>query len=119
LEIVPKTVESAVRNAKTNGIKNAEFIAAAVEDTLPKLVADGLRPNVVVLDPPRKGVEQSVIDALLAAKPKRIVYISCHVPTQARDTAKLTEGGYRFVACQPVDMFCYAGGIENVVCLER
>ena len=119
LEIVPQAVESAVRNAQANGITNAEFITAAVEDALPKLIADGLRPDVVVLDPPRKGAEQPVIDALLTALPKRIVYVSCHPPTQARDVQKLAEGGYRLTACQPVDMFCYAGGVENVVCLER
>jgi len=119
LEIVPQAVESAVRNAKNNGIGNAQFIQAAVEDALPKLVADGLHPDIVVLDPPRKGVEQAVIDALLAARPKRIIYVSCHVPTQARDIKLLTDGGYRFTACHPVDMFCYAGGVENVVCLER
>ena len=118
LEIVPQAVESAVHNAEINKITNVEFHAAAVEAALPKLVADGLRPDVVVLDPPRKGVEQPVIDALLAAKPRRIVYVSCHVPTQARDIQKLTAGGYRFVCCQPVDIFCYAGGVENVVCLE-
>ena len=119
LEIVPQAVESAVHNAELNGIDNVTFLNAAVEDALPKLVSDGLRPDVVMLDPPRKGVEQAVVDALLSAKPKRIVYISCHVPTQARDIQKLVEGGYRFTACQPVDMFCYAGGVENVVCLER
>jgi len=119
LEIMPQAVESAKRNAKINGIENAEFLTAAVEDQLPRLVADGLRPDVVVLDPPRKGVDQPVIDALLAAKPRRIVYVSCHVPTQARDIQKLAAGGYRFARCQPVDMFCYAGGVENVVCLVR
>jgi 23S rRNA (uracil1939-C5)-methyltransferase len=119
LEIVPQAVESAKRNAEINGIKNAEFITAAVETALPRLITDGLRPGVVVLDPPRKGVEQHVIEALLTARPKRIVYISCHTPTQARDIAKLVPGGYRLTACQPVDMFCYAGGVENVVCMER
>ena len=119
LEIVPQAVESAEHNAKENGIQNAEFLTAAVENALPKLVADGLRPDVVVLDPPRKGVEQPVIDALLEASPRRIVYISCYAPTQARDIAKLLPGGYRLTACQPVDMFCYAGGVENIVCLER
>ena len=118
LEIVPQAVESARVNAKANGIQNAEFITDAVEAALPKLVAEGLRPDVVVLDPPRKGVEQPVIDTLLEARPKRIVYISCHVPTQARDIAMLVPGGYHMTACQPVDMFCYAGGVENVVCLE-
>jgi 23S rRNA (uracil1939-C5)-methyltransferase len=115
LEIMPQAVESARRNAALNGIGNAEFIAAAVEERLPRLVAEGLRPDVVVLDPPRKGAEQPVIDALLEARPKRIVYVSCHAPTQARDIQKLTAGGYRFAGCQPVDMFCYAGGVENVV----
>ncbi len=119
LEIMPQAVESARRNAAINGIGNTEFLAAAVEDQLPRLVADGLRPDVVVLDPPRKGVDQPVIDALLAARPKRIVYVSCHAPTQARDIQKLAAGGYRFARCQPVDMFCYAGGVENVVSLER
>ena len=119
LEIVPQAVESAKRNAQRNNIDNAEFMAAPVEDKLPALIADGLDPDVVVLDPPRKGVEQPVIDALLQAKPRRIVYVSCHVPTQARDIQKLTAGGYRFVRCQPVDMFCYAGGVENVVLLTR
>jgi 23S rRNA (uracil1939-C5)-methyltransferase len=119
LEIMPQAVESAMRNVKINDINNAEFITGAVETELPKLIKNGLRPDVVILDPPRKGVEQPVIDALLEAKPTRIVYISCHAPTQARDIHKLVEGGYRFTACQPVDMFCYAGGVENVVCLER
>lgn len=117
LEIMPQAVESARRNAAINGIDNAEFIAAAVEERLPNLVAEGLRPDVVVLDPPCKGVDQPVIDALLAARPRRIVYVSCYVPTQARDIRKLTAGGYRFARCQPVDMFCYAGGVENVVSL--
>ncbi|MEG2252202.1 MAG: 23S rRNA (uracil(1939)-C(5))-methyltransferase RlmD, partial [Clostridia bacterium] len=90
-----------------------------VEELLPKLVRDGLRPDVVILDPPRKGVEPEVIEAVLAAAPSRVVYVSCHVPTQARDLALLKAGGYRFVACQPVDMFCYAGGVENVALMAR
>ena len=90
---------------------------APVEDLLPKLVADGLRPDVIVLDPPRKGVEPAVVEAVVKARPRRVVYVSCHVPTQARDVKLLCEGGYRFEACQPVDMFCYAGGVENVLSL--
>ena len=119
LEIVPQAVESARRNAQRNGISNAEFITDAVETRLPQLIASGLRPEVVVLDPPRKGVEPAVIQALLQAAPRRVVYISCHVPTQARDTALLAAGGYRVVACQPVDLFCYASGVENVLCFEK
>ena len=119
IEIVPQAVEGARRNAARNAITNAEFHVAAVEDLLPRLVADGLRPDVVVLDPPRKGVESAVIEAVLAARPRRVVYVSCHVPTQARDVQLLTSGGYRFERCQPVDMFCYAGGVENVLSLSR
>ena len=117
IEIVPQAIEGAKRNAERNGITNAEFHVAAVEDLLPRLVADGLRPDVIVLDPPRKGVEPAVVEAVLKARPRRVVYVSCHVPTQARDVKMLCEGGYRFEACQPVDMFCYAGGVENVLSL--
>ncbi len=119
IEIVPQAVESARRNAVRNGIANAEFHVAAVEDLLPQLVAEGLRPDVIILDPPRKGVEPQVVEAVLASRPRRVVYVSCHVPTQARDLALLCAGGYRFERCQPVDMFCYAGGVENVVSLLR
>ncbi len=115
IEIVPQAIEGAKRNALRNQIENAEFHVAAVEELLPKLVKDGLRPDVIVLDPPRKGVEPEVIEAVLKARPRRVVYVSCHVPTQARDLKLMQEGGYRFEKCQPVDMFCYAGGVENVV----
>lgn len=119
IEIVPQAIEGAKRNAERNNVSNAEFHVAAVEDLLPKLVADGLRPDVIVLDPPRKGVEPAVVEAVLKARPRRVVYVSCHVPTQARDLKRLCEGGYRLEACQPVDMFCWAGGVENVVALVR
>ena len=119
IEIVEPAVDSARRNAERNGITNAEFHAAAVEDLLPKLVAGGLRPDVIMLDPPRKGVEPQVIEAVLKAAPRKVVYVSCHVPTQARDLQLLAAGGYRFEKCQPVDMFCYAGGVENVVVMTK
>ena len=72
-----------------------------------------------MLDPPRKGVEPQVIEAVLKAAPRKVVYVSCHVPTQARDLQMLAAGGYQFEKCQPVDMFCYAGGVENVVVLSK
>lgn len=119
IEIVPQAIEGAKRNADRNRVTNAEFHVAAVEELLPKLVRGGLLPDVIVLDPPRKGVEPAVIEAVLAARPRRVVYVSCHVPTQARDLKLLVQGGYRFERCQPVDMFCYAGGVENIVLLSR
>lgn len=119
IEIVPQAVESAHRNAQRNALENVEFHIAAVEELLPKLVEKGLRPDVIVLDPPRKGIEPAVAEAVLKAAPNRVVYISCHVPTQARDLALLCAGGYRLSACQPVDLFCYAGGVENVCLLVK
>ncbi len=119
IEIVPQAIDAARRNARRNGLTNADFIVGAVEQELPRLVSQGLRPDVVVLDPPRKGVEQPVIDAVLAARPRRVVYVSCHVPSQARDLALLAQGGYRLTRTQGVDMFCYADGVENVALMER
>ncbi len=119
IEVVPQAVESARRNAERNHIQNVAFHCATVEEKLPELVAEGLRPDVVVLDPPRRGVEHAVIQAVLQAAPRRVVYISCYVPTQARDIALLVQGGYRLETCQPVDLFCYAGGVENVCMLSR
>jgi len=119
LEVLPQAVESARRNAARNDVHNAVFYAATVEDQLPKLIAEGLQPDVIVLDPPRKGVEPSVIQAILEVRPRRVVYVSCHVATQARDAALLAAGGYRFAGCQPVDLFCYASDVENVLCMVR
>ena len=119
IEIVAQAVQSAKCNAEQNHITNTTFYNDAVEIRLPKLVAKGLTPDIIILDPPRKGVEPEVIEAVLQAKPRRIVYVSCHVPTQARDVKSLCEGGYYMENCQPVDMFCYAGGVENVLVLKR
>lgn len=119
IEIVPQAVEAARRNARRNGVENAEFHLGAVEEILPRLVNEGLRPDVILLDPPRKGVEPPVIEATLRARPRRVVYVSCHVPTQARDARLLAEGGYRLDGFQPVDMFCYAGGVECVAAFSR
>jgi len=118
IEIVPQAVTSARRNAKRNRIDNVVFHNDSVESALPRLVAKGLRPDVVVLDPPRKGVDPAVIEAVLTARPYRVVYVSCHAATQARDIALLAKEGYRLTRCQPVDMFCYAGGVETVCLLE-
>lgn len=82
------------KNAARNNIANAEFRVGATEELLPQLVADGLRPDVIVLDPPRKGCDPAVLQAIIAAAPKRVVYVSCGAPTLARDAKLLAEGGY-------------------------
>ena len=96
-----------------------EFHAAAAEKLLPTLVDNGLRPDVVVLDPPRKGAEPEVIQAIAYAAPSRAVYVSCDPATLARDLKQFAELGYRVSAVQPVDMFCWTGHVESVVKLTR
>jgi 23S rRNA (uracil1939-C5)-methyltransferase len=119
LETVEDAVRDARENALKNGIGNVEFLAGQAEDLLPKLVEEGLRPDVVVLDPPRKGVELPVVEAIALARPERVVYVSCNPATQARDAALFCEKGYRITRCQPVDMFCWTHGVENVLCFDR
>lgn len=119
IEIVPQAIDNAVLNARRNGVDNAEFRLGAAEEVLPRLVAEGLRPDVAVVDPPRKGLDKAVIDAMAQAGPRRIVYVSCNVATQARDAALLTAVGYRLERLQPVDMFCWTSGVENVMAMTR
>lgn len=119
IEIVEPAIRDAEENARRNGVGNVEFHAAAAEKLLPVLVEKGLRPDVVVLDPPRKGCEESVLHAIIKAAPRRVVYVSCDVATQARDALILTAGGYKAAKCQSVDMFCHTGHVENVLLFER
>ena len=119
IEIVPQAIRDAEENARANGVTNAEFHAAAAEELLPRLVAQGLRPDVVVLDPPRKGSEEAVLRAIADASPRRVVYVSCDPATLARDAKILSSLGYRPDACQPVDMFCWTGSVETVLALVK
>lgn len=119
IEIVPEAIQNANENAAHNGIANAEFHVGATEELLPKLVENGLRPDVIVLDPPRKGCDPAVLQAIIAAAPKRVVYVSCGAPTLARDAKLLTEGGYAAEKVQCVDMFCWTGAVETVMSLVQ
>lgn len=119
IEIVPPAIEDAKENAKRNGIENVQFHAAAAEDLLPKLVQQGLKMDAVMLDPPRKGCEEKVLEAICTCAPEKVVYISCDVATQARDAKYLCSHGYKATRCQSVDMFCLTGHIENVLLFEK
>ena len=119
IEIVPQAIDNAKQNAQRNGIVNADFRCGAAEEVLPALVDEGLRPDVIVIDPPRKGVEPAVIDAIAKAGPRTVVYVSCNVATQARDAALLCEHGYHLDRVQPVDMFCWTSGVECVALLSK
>ena len=119
IEIVPAAVENARANAIRNGIHNAEFHAGKAEELLPRMVRDGLQSDVIVVDPPRKGLEPEVIRAIADAAPKRVVYVSCNPATLARDAARFLDTGYKTAKVQPVDMFCWTSGIENVALFEK
>ncbi len=119
IEIVPAAVENARANAIRNGIANAEFHAGKAEELLPRMVREGLRSDVIVVDPPRKGLEPEVIRAISEAAPDRVVYVSCNPATLARDAARFLETGYAVTRIQPVDMFCWTSGIETVCLLSK
>ncbi|MBP5221601.1 MAG: 23S rRNA (uracil(1939)-C(5))-methyltransferase RlmD [Lachnospiraceae bacterium] len=117
IEIVPAAIENAMENARRNQITNADFLAGKAEVLLPQMVSDGLRPNVIIVDPPRKGLDPEVITAIAQASPSRLVYISCNAATLARDIALLIQHNYVLQKVQPVDMFPYTSHVETVCCL--
>jgi 23S rRNA (uracil1939-C5)-methyltransferase len=112
-------VENARQNALRNGIGNASFHEGKAEDLLPRMVREGLQPNVIVVDPPRKGLDPAVIDAVAEAQPDRLVYISCNPATQARDAALLKEKNWHIRKIQPVDMFPFTSHVECVVLMSK
>ena len=119
IEYVPEAIEDAKVNAEINGIKNTMFFAGDMKDILTQdFINQYGRPDVIITDPPRAGMHQDVIDVILFAEPKRIVYVSCNPATQARDLA-LLDAKYRLTAVQPVDMFPHTQHVENVVLLEK
>lgn len=119
IEYVPEAIEDAKVNSALNGIDNTLFYAGDMKDILTNdFIAEHGRPDVIITDPPRAGMHNDVIDVILAAEPKRIVYVSCNPATQTRDL-QLLDGKYKVTAVQPVDMFPHTHHVENVVQLER
>ena len=119
VEVNRDAVADAKVNAAANGIKNATFIAADAGEFMNDMAARRERADVVMLDPPRAGCSQKLLQSLLTLAPRRIVYISCNPETLARDLHTLTRGGYEVGKIQPVDMFPYTSHVECVVCLTR
>lgn len=119
IEYVPEAIEDAKINSEVNNIGNTLFYAGDMKDILTdEFVAEHGRPDVIITDPPRAGMHPDVINVILNAKPKRIVYVSCNPATQARDL-QLMDSDYRVAEVQPVDMFPHTPHVENVVLLER
>ena len=120
IEVIPEAIRDAKANAERNHITNAEFTAGRVEDILPDHARSMHTPvDVVVVDPPRKGLDETCIRTVLGAAPKRIVYVSCDPATLARDLKAFAEGGYRLEKVQPVDQFGHSVHVETVVLMSR
>lgn len=119
IEIVAPAIENAKKNAEENKCANAEFICGDAAVELPKLLAGGVRPDVVVVDPPRAGCEQKVLAAIAEVQPERVVYVSCNPASLARDLAFMEQHGYKAIVAQPVDMFPMTSHVETVVLLNR
>lgn len=120
VEIVPPAIEDAKRNARRNGIENAEFYVGKAEEVLPqKYEEEGIRADVIVVDPPRKGCEPEVLDTMLHMKPERIVYVSCDSATLARDLKILCEKEYQIEKVAVCDMFGNSVHVETVCKLVR
>lgn len=115
IEYVKEAIDDAIINSEANGITNTEFYAGDMKDVLTdEFIAGHGHPDVMIVDPPRAGMHQDVVDVILRARPKCIVYVSCNPATQARDL-QLLDGAYRVIAVQPVDMFPHTHHVENVV----
>lgn len=127
VEIVPQAIEDARQNAELNGIKNAEFHVGKAEEVLPEYYKNyaashpgqQARADVIVVDPPRKGCEESVLETMVRMQPERIVYVSCDSATLARDVKYLRENGYELVRGKAVDMFPQTGHVECVLWIQR
>ncbi len=127
VEIVPQAIDDARENAARNGIKNAEFFVGKAEEVLPEFYAEkqedsdaSMRhPDVIVVDPPRKGCDEMCLSTMLAMQPERIVYVSCDSATLARDLKILCAGGYEIQKVRGVDQFGMTVHVETVACLQR
>lgn len=119
IEIVEQAIENAKENALHNGITNIEFVCSDAASYAKKVSDENLKPDIVVVDPPRKGCDQVTLDSIVKMSPQRIVYVSCDPATLARDLRILENSGYHCVKVQPVDMFPYSHHIESVVLLSQ
>lgn len=125
VEIVPQAIEDAKNNAALNGITNAQFYVGKAEEVLPafynsnNLDAGMRHPDVIVVDPPRKGCDEQCLSTMLAMRPERIVYVSCDSATLARDLRILVDGGYELQKVRAFDQFAHTGHVETVVLLSK
>jgi len=118
VEVVPEAIEDARRNAELNGIINTEFAVGEAEVVIPKWYQEGNKADVLVVDPPRKGCDEALLQTIIEMKPEKVVYVSCNPATLARDLRILEDGGYKTLEVQPVDMFPMTTHVECCVLLK-
>ena len=119
VEVVPQAIQNAIENAQMNEVRNAEFFVGEVEKVIPKLYEEGVKADVVFVDPPRKGCDMTALQTIMDMKPEKVVYISCNPATLARDLKVLTEECFEIKGVKLVDMFPQTGHVESVVLLEK
>ena len=119
VEIIEDAVKDAYKNAELNGINNAEFICGDAKFAAKKLKDDGINPDVIIVDPPRKGLDSDLINTIAEMNPDRVVYVSCDSETLARDLKLFTENNYSVKEITPVDLFSRTPHIENVCMLKK
>ena len=119
VEIVPEAIEDAKKNAELNEISNVEFAVGEAETVIPEWYENGVVADVLVVDPPRKGCDEKLLQTIINMKPEKVVYVSCNPATLARDLRVLEDGGYRTVEVQPVDMFPQTIHVECVALIEK
>jgi len=119
VEVIPEAVENSRKNAAINGITNASYVCASAEEAIQNWLKEGIQADVILVDPPRKGLTESFIKASVSMEPKKITYISCNVATMARDIKLYQELGYELKKVQPVDLFPQTHHVECVVLLQR
>lgn len=118
-EIIPEAVANAAKNAEANGITNTEFICADAGKAAEELAARGLKPEVIVVDPPRKGMDERAVAAVASMLPERVVYVSCNPATLARDILRFNGYGYTLQSAAAVDMFPRTSHVETVILLSK
>ena len=122
MEIVPQAIEDAEKNAELNELTNAEFFVGKAEEIVPELYdkdADTYRADVVVVDPPRKGCDEKLLQTIVEMAPKRLVYVSCDPATLARDIKYLAENGFTLEKVAVFDQFSHGVHVETVVLMSR
>ena len=118
-EIVPEAIRDAKENAARNGVENVEFFCGDASDVAGRFAAEGLKPDVIVVDPPRKGLSPEVIDAVVEMSPRRVVYVSCDPATLGRDVKLFSEKGYALKRAAAVDMFPRTKHCESAALLTK